>query len=261
MKSIFFILFPLLFFLEGYAQVGEMKTRIEFTPSFLDKNKSNENSLSIKVYFYQNSSPRPLRFRYTLEISNSKTGLGYPEFHSGLGKAFQDEELLIKENTFFASEKDSFLVVVKIFDVTDKVLSLKKSKFVFETPKSEDLVISKDSRNSGDENLGGLLLDQTKTKLGKDFFYLFYSYFKPPAENNSYLLTVREQLSQIGGRNTRVQITLNDVVIFQRFLSPRTDLIKDAAIVALDRVHNILNSGANVSREIDESSINGTDVF
>ncbi|MEX2403164.1 MAG: CsgE family curli-type amyloid fiber assembly protein [Balneolales bacterium] len=75
--------------------------------------------------------------------------------------------------------------------------------------------------------IDGLIIDETISKVGRDFYNAFYSEWDSPAEAFNYTVTVAE--TPMPNYNTRVTIKVNDTSVYQANLQPRYDEIKGAA--------------------------------
>jgi curli production assembly/transport component CsgE len=75
--------------------------------------------------------------------------------------------------------------------------------------------------------IDGLIVDETTTKIGRDFYQVFHSAWEAPPRARNYTLRVQEQPSPSLG--TRVVVLLNDEVLFQLQLQPRFELIEELA--------------------------------
>ena len=73
----------------------------------------------------------------------------------------------------------------------------------------------------------GLVTDETRTKVGRDFYDAFYDRWQPPEKDFYYTVVVGEQpMPSLG---TRVVVRLNQNVVFQTRLQPRSNMIDQAA--------------------------------
>jgi hypothetical protein len=75
--------------------------------------------------------------------------------------------------------------------------------------------------------IDGLVVDETQTKLGRDFYDVFFSRWEAPPNAVNFTVTIREQI--LPNRGTRIVVEINDDVAFQAYLQPRYDAIEEAA--------------------------------
>ena len=75
--------------------------------------------------------------------------------------------------------------------------------------------------------IDGLVVDETRTKPGRDFYGYFYRAFQAPAGVSDYGLTLREE--PVRGRISRVAVLVDGVPVFRPLLQPRQDLLERIA--------------------------------
>ncbi|MFW5973476.1 MAG: CsgE family curli-type amyloid fiber assembly protein [Bacteroidota bacterium] len=75
--------------------------------------------------------------------------------------------------------------------------------------------------------IDGLVVDETQTKLGRDFYATFFAVWQAPEGAVNYTVVIQEQpMPNIG---TRIHIRVNDELAFQTQLQPREEMIDNAA--------------------------------
>lgn len=75
--------------------------------------------------------------------------------------------------------------------------------------------------------IDGLVVDETQTKLGRDFYAEFYSYWQAPEGAINYTVIVQEQ--PVPNVGTRILVRVNDEIAFQTQLQPRQEVVENAA--------------------------------
>lgn len=103
-------------------------------------------------------------------------------------------------------------------------------------------------RSRGPES-AGLVIDQTITKLGRDFFDMFYVAFEPPAGSADYTITLTERPGRIG--SALVALTVNDVDLLEMPLSPQYEQMAGAAAEAVAVAQSQLLENQRVSRQLE----------
>jgi hypothetical protein len=78
--------------------------------------------------------------------------------------------------------------------------------------------------------IDGLVVDETVTRMGRDFYEVFHAAWEPPEGQFNYIIRLQEQ--PIPGLGTRVILLFNDEVLFQLQLQPRYDYIEELAQLA-----------------------------
>ena len=75
--------------------------------------------------------------------------------------------------------------------------------------------------------IGGLVVDETVSKIGRDFYQVFYSAWQEPANVRSYTVRVQEQPAP--GLGTRVVLLIDDEILGQIQLQPRYEVVEEMA--------------------------------
>ena len=88
-----------------------------------------------------------------------------------------------------------------------------------------DNSIRKDEYKNEEFIIRGLVTDQTKTKMGRDFFEIFYSRYNLQDEKFPFMIEILEQ--PIGGRNTRISVFVDDKSIYNFNLTPNEDYMRN----------------------------------
>lgn len=83
--------------------------------------------------------------------------------------------------------------------------------------------------------LDGMIHDDTRSKLGRDFFDVFYSEWRPPENARNYAIRINELPAPNMG--TTISIKVNHTEIFNMRLQPRYDFIEEVARIAAHRTH------------------------
>lgn len=111
--------------------------------------------------------------------------------------------------------------------------------------KSQD--ISYDS-NDGIE-LKGMVLEETKTKPGRDFYKLFYNLYTRNNINGNKIVKIREVLAL--GRNTKIEVLVGEDKVFEFFVRPSQDYltrVNDMAIVKVYQYFKRLEKSADIDQ-------------
>ncbi|WP_272022798.1 CsgE family curli-type amyloid fiber assembly protein [Olleya namhaensis] len=150
--------------------------------------------------------------------------------------------------TLNLDDKLKTIVVLLIYDLDNKIIgqdrivfnddsedeAQKKKLFLEklkqEQEKSQDISVEK---KDGLE-LNGIVVEDTKTKPGRDFYKLFYSLYSQNNINGNKVVTIKEILAL--GRNTKIEVIVGDDKIFSFFVRPSTEYLKqmnDYAIISV----------------------------
>lgn len=97
--------------------------------------------------------------------------------------------------------------------------------------------------------IGGLVVDQTITKVGHDFYDVFYTQFEAPAGSTEYIVTITEKPGR--GTNTLVTVTVNENDLLEMPLQPKPEYIEAAATDAVSAAVAFLQEAASLSRQLE----------
>lgn len=165
----------------------------------------------------------------------------------------------LSQTTINANPEDRVVILLLIYDDNDQIIGKDRVAYnddeTLDTEVKEDLVDKLQVDNTQDDigetydgiKLTGVVLDETKTKAGRDFYQLFYSSYLANQINSDRIITLREIFSM--GNNTRVQVLVDENIIFEFFVRTQYDYLKSMVDVSIRRVgmhFNRLNREANL---------------
>lgn len=119
---------------------------------------------------------------------------------------------------------------------------------VVEEEKAQDIQQKDSVRQDPTLELGGFVLDETRSKMGRDFYELFYQKWEAPVDAGNYTLTITEQPSI--GRGSIVTLKLDYEKIFSARLQPRYEYIEAVSEQAVQRVQQIIQQQSQVRQQL-----------
>ncbi len=132
----------------------------------------------------------------------------------------------------------------------EKVRSVKKNQVIAPKVKKLDAL---------DIEIDNLVVDETQSKIGKDFSDFFYKYWVPPLDITNYTITISEKpLPSLG---SQITIELNDMVVFQRVIQPKYDTIDQSAKDGIQTVLAYLYNYQQVKENLEGEDLKGSGVF
>ena len=118
-------------------------------------------------------------------------------------------------------------------------------------------------KNSSSEALiteiNGLVIDETITKAGRDFYEIFYSRWEAPATETSYTIFIKEL--PLFGQGSQVMVYMDDTELFSQPVQPRYDVIEAVAEYAVDLVTNYVTHYESVSQQLGNEDQRGSGIF
>ncbi|RYF69352.1 MAG: hypothetical protein EOO39_17735 [Cytophagaceae bacterium] len=131
-----------------------------------------------------------------------------------------------------------------------------------------------------------LLLDNTRSKVGRDFYEIFYRAFneaapvlvaQPPLANPNdtakvvvekslefeldlFLITI-DELPANSGTGSIISVTINDELVFQQFIQNRLDTIEEFALLTAQGVRQYVDTYAETQRQLGTEDQRGTGMY
>lgn len=137
----------------------------------------------------------------------------------------------VAETTFTIDEEERVIALFLIYDEDEKLVGRYRHVFNDENEKEEE---DKVLPNDGIEFFG-IIADESKTKLGKDFYDYFYFYHTFYKIEGQKIISVKEIVSF--RRNTRIQVVIEDNVVFEFYSQPSDEFIESMAKEGIQRVY------------------------
>jgi len=107
--------------------------------------------------------------------------------------------------------------------------------------------------------LGGFVLEQTKTPWGQQFYELFAQQWQQLELQTSLNILIEEL--PFRGRNTLVEITVDDQLIFTQLLQPKYDFLVELAEYAVQLSAQYIEQVNQVGRDVLLESKNDIDIY
>ncbi len=148
-------------------------------------------------------------------------------------EADETKELSVTEIN--SNEKDKITVLLLIYD-DEKIIG--KDRIVFNETKKDKKKETNQSKDDGIE-LRGIVIEETKTKPGRDFYEAFYNAYSFYNVNGNKIVGVYEKLSF--GRSTIIQVKVEDVLIQEFLGKPDLEYLEEMAKIALRKVYKYFN--------------------
>jgi curli production assembly/transport component CsgE len=98
----------------------------------------------------------------------------------------------------------------------------------------------------GNLEISGLMSDETVTKFGHDFYDAFHRAWKT-IESARYNIIIGERVDPI--RGSLINLRLDQNVIYEGFLTPKLDEIKELATALAKEVNNLVRTRQNLESE------------
>lgn len=141
----------------------------------------------------------------------------------------------LSQTTVNTNDTDRIIILLLVYDANDKLLG--KDRIVLNDPNDPDakVVGAADTQRGDGVVLSGIVIEDTKTKPGRDFYTEFFSSYRLNNINGPKIVTIKEVLTI--GNNTKIQVIVENLVIFEFLIRPSNDYIKGMSNQAILRVY------------------------
>lgn len=140
------------------------------------------------------------------------------------------------------NEKDRTIILLLVYE-NEKIIG--KDRKVLNGIEGEDDEVKNLLKSSGYEDvkkteedgfiLKGVVIEDTKTKAGNDFYDMFYSSYLTNNINGEKIVKIEERLAI--GNTTQINVLVGDEVVVRFFVNPRTQYLKSMADNSIYRVN------------------------
>jgi curli production assembly/transport component CsgE len=116
-----------------------------------------------------------------------------------------------------------------------------------------------DSTGTNDIEIAGIIIDATQTKIGKDFYDLFYQQWNGLEDLPLQSVTVSEKaLPQLG---SQISVEVEDYLVFQQNIQPRYEIIEQMAGYALQQALLFVQNYDEMQKQLLEEDLKGTGIY
>lgn len=196
--------------------------------------------------------------RYVLSVikKNDQNSNSSKNDQSGRVVLQASEKLDLSKTSINKDVTDRIIILLLIYDFKDNLLG-KDRVVINDNPEAEknafqniiednkmllksetgQISINEDVNQEARDGieLTGIVTENTKTKPGRDFYKLFYSNYSSKNINGSKVVSINELMAF--GTNTKIQISIDNTVVWEFFARPKYDYLKSMAEVAVQRVN------------------------
>lgn len=213
-------LFIFLFALVDGQEDKKVNARIE--------NSILENQIKLKAVI-TNNTPVYKELNYLLiSIKKGNSGNLSNNQQSGKFSINPNEVKVLSEINVNLEPKDALKAFLYVRDEETQKLIAKDSLEI-----NNDLFKKKTAKVEEDAvfELKGLTIDETKTKVGKDFYDIFYLQYSQIPDKSSGAVTISEL--PLRGTSGQISIQIDDKVIYSFMTNPNEDYLKEQLAASL----------------------------
>ncbi len=116
-----------------------------------------------------------------------------------------------------------------------------------------------DSTYADDIEIEGIIVDATQTKIGKDFYDLFYQQWSQVEDLPYHSITIGEKaLPQLG---SLISVQIEDQLIFRQVVQPRYEKIEEMANYAIQQAYRYVINYDEMQKQLQGEDLQGTGIY
>lgn len=123
----------------------------------------------------------------------------------------------------------------------------------------EDIEADKRGSTAMDLEIDGLVVDETVTKAGRDFYQVFYNIWEAPPGAKNFTIEISEKPAR--GIATVVMIDINGQRVVEAPLQPRYDIVEQLAQQAAQRCYSYLLNYEDIQKQLSGEDLSGSGIY
>lgn len=192
------------------------------------------------------SSSQSLRYVLSVIKNNPSNSNNSKNDQSGRFVLDLGEKKNLSTTTINTNEKDRIIILLLVYDENDKLLGMDRivingtaeDQKLEEAENEQKLVSTSPDATQKEADgivLRGIVIEETKTKPGRDYYKMFYSLYSANNVNGDEIVTVKEVLAI--NNNTKIEIFVASEKVVEFFIRPQEEYLKTMSELSIKRVY------------------------
>jgi len=110
-----------------------------------------------------------------------------------------------------------------------------------------------------DLEIQGLIIDETMTKVGRDFYEVFFSNWENPSSIQDFSILIKER--PMPGIGTQIRVFIDEHEILSQFVRPNHEQIEMLATYTVGLASSYLLNYAEIQAQLMSEDQSGTGIF
>jgi len=239
-----------MFFTQGFSQFYNVNVEAKINLV----NKSEFIEITGNAF---NKSEIKQNVRYVLSVIKDNNNTKSSNKQEGRVIIGSSENVELSKTIINKNEKDRIIILLLLFDLDNQIIG--KDRIVINGNKEDEnktIILKQNIKetNKGSENesdgveISGIVLDETKTKPGRDFYKMFYSLYLANNIKGNKIVLIKEVLVMVN--TTAITVKVGDVVVYKFIVKPQESFLKTASQRAIKEVSRYFQKNKNNSNNI-----------
>jgi curli production assembly/transport component CsgE len=150
----------------------------------------------------------------------------------------------------------SILLIISVFNLTSLSAQTEAGSDSLKTLSSRQI---RQAIDPLDLEIGEMIFDETITKVGRDFYELFFNSWSNPTEIKDFSMTISEK--PMPGIGTQITVTIDDQEILKQFVRPNQEMIEMLAEYTVGLASRYLLNYQEIQVQLQSADQTGTGIF
>jgi len=115
----------------------------------------------------------------------------------------------------------------------------------------------------GEVEIDGLIIDQTQTRIGQEFYQNFVTFWEAPLGIEDYNILITEMANPTWGSWIWIEVggLVSKEIVYREILKPRSEEIEKTAQKGVEVVREYLYRLIEYGKEVTEKDMSGTGIY
>jgi len=150
----------------------------------------------------------------------------------------------------------SILLIISAFCFTSLNAQTEAGKDTLQSKPALQGAISMDPL---DLEIGEMIFDETITKVGRDFYELFFNSWNNPTQIKDFSITIKER--PLPGMGTQIRVFMDEHEILSQFIQPNVEQIEMLAEYTVALASSYLLNYQDIQSQLQNEDQAGTGIF
>jgi len=110
-----------------------------------------------------------------------------------------------------------------------------------------------------DLEIGEMIFDETITKVGRDFYEIFFNNWSNPTSITDFSITIKEM--PMPGIGTQITVLMDEIEILKQFIRPNQEMIEMLAEYTVGLASQYLMNYQEIQAQLQSEDQSGTGIF
>jgi curli production assembly/transport component CsgE len=110
-----------------------------------------------------------------------------------------------------------------------------------------------------DLEIGEMIFDETITKVGRDFYEIFFNNWSNPTQIKDFSITIKEM--PMPGIGTQITVLIDDYELLKQFIRPNQEMIEMLSEYSVGLASQFLLNYQEIQAQLQSDDQSGTGIF